>query len=81
MSPLGLFNEGKYEMDRDIKPLITEKKASWKIKIAELTAAKDKISQELVDFDIKLRNLDQEKKRLRQLLLEEDKSNDHSTSH
>ncbi len=65
MSQNGLFNDGKYEMDRDIKPLISEKKANWKIKIAELTQAKDKISQELVDFDIKLRNLEEEKKRLK----------------
>jgi hypothetical protein len=72
MSPTGLFNEGKYEMDRDIKPLITEKKANWKIKINELTAAQDKISLELVDIDIKLRNLEEEKRRLKQIL-DEDK--------
>ena len=72
MSPSGLFNEGKYEMDRDIKPLITEKKANWKIKINELTQAQDKISLELVDIDIKLRNLEEEKRRLKQIL-DEDK--------
>jgi len=72
MSSTGLFNDGKYEMDRDIKPLIQEKKANWKIKINELTSAKDKISQELVDLDIKLRNLEEEKKRLKQQL-EDDK--------
>lgn len=60
-------------MDRDIKPLIYEKKANWKIKINDLTTAKDKISLELVDLDIKLRNLEEEKKRLK-LILEEDKS-------
>ncbi len=65
MSPSGLFNDGKYEMDRDIKPLISEKKANWKVKINELTAAKDKISLELVDIDIKIRNLEEEKRRLR----------------
>lgn len=65
MSPNGLFNDGKYEMDREIKPMISEKKANWKIKINELTQAKDKISQEIVDFDIKLRNLEEEKKRLK----------------
>ena len=73
MSASGLFNDGKYEMDRDIKPLISEKKANWKIKINELTSAKDKISLELVDIDIKLRNLEEEKRRLRQVL-QEDKS-------
>ena len=73
MSASGLFNDGNYEMDRDIKPLISEKKANWKIKINELTSAKDKISLELVDIDIKLRNLEEEKRRLRQVL-QEDKS-------
>lgn len=72
MSSTGLFNDGKYDMDRDIKPLIQEKKANWKIKINELASAKDKISQELVDLDIKLRNLEEEKKRLKQQL-EDDK--------
>jgi predicted nucleic acid-binding Zn-ribbon protein len=42
-------------------PLLEEKKSKWRAKLQHLQSDKEKISQDLVQLDIKLRNMESEK--------------------
>jgi predicted nucleic acid-binding Zn-ribbon protein len=42
-------------------PLLEEKKSKWRAKLQQLHSDKEKISQDLVQLDIKLRNMESEK--------------------
>ena len=64
MSPEGLLNNGKLELQRDVQPLIEEMKAKWKGKIQEIQGLREGVSQELVQNDLLLRNLEEERKKL-----------------
>ena len=55
------LNHGKLDFHRDVMPLLEEKRSKWKAKLQRLKTDKEKISQDLVQLDIKLRNMENEK--------------------
>ena len=57
------LNHGKLDFHRDVMPLLEEKKSKWKAKMHRLLSDKEKISHELIQLDIKLRNMESEKAR------------------
>jgi predicted nucleic acid-binding Zn-ribbon protein len=57
------LNHGKLDFHRDVLPLLEEKKSKWRAKLHRLQSEKEKISQDLVQLDIKLRNMESEKVR------------------
>jgi predicted nucleic acid-binding Zn-ribbon protein len=57
------LNHGKLDFHRDVLPLLEEKKSKWRAKLHRLQSDKEKISQDLVQLDIKLRNMESEKVR------------------
>ena len=63
MGPDGLVNKGTIQLERDIQPIIEDMKAKWKTKIAKLNGERDQITQQVVQSDIKVRQLEEEIKR------------------
>jgi chromosome segregation ATPase len=57
-----------------VLPLLEDKKAKWKAKLQGLLSDRDKVSQELVQLDIQLRDLDEKKSRLAAYLQAENES-------
>ena len=55
------LNHGKLDFNRDVMPLLEEKKSKWKAKLHRLQSDKEKISQDLIQLDIKIRNMESEK--------------------
>lgn len=64
----GLLNHGKIDLYRDVVPLVEDLKSKWKAKISSLQQESDKLSHELVEHDLLLRNIEEDKKRVQVIL-------------